>query len=282
MPADRTRRRVAILGCGYVGSALGRALAQAGHDVVATTTTPERTPAIRELGVTPVVIRLAETNRLPALLADPDAVYLTVAAGQGRGNYRAVYLDGTKQLLAALQDSRVTRVVYTSSSAVHGQRDGGWVDEQSPTEPAEANARVLLETEQALLAGIEMLRKQRPLSATVLRLCGIYGSGRDPLRWIESSAGSERTDGDGYLNLIHLDDIVAALVRLLEAPYHGVLNLNDDCPTLRRVFYDRLLAAAGLPPIRWVQPSGPPDLGKRVRNDLLKQTLGLTLKHPNH
>ncbi len=81
---------------------------------------------------------------------------------------------------------------------------------------------------------------------------------------------------------MHRDDIVQAILKLLEIPYHGVLNLSDDQPATRREYYDRLLAAARLPPIHWIAPPGKPSLGKRVRNELIKQTLGLKLLHPTH
>jgi nucleoside-diphosphate-sugar epimerase len=84
------------------------------------------------------------------------------------------------------------------------------------------------------------------------------------------------------VNLVHLDDIVAALASLLHVAYHGVLNLTDDHPEPRRRFYDRAIAAANLPPIRWIEPDKSPRLGKRVRNDLIKQKVGLVLKHPRH
>ena len=101
-------------------------------------------------------------------------------------------------------------------------------------------------------------------------------------RRIKSCAGKERSDGDAYLNLIHLDDIVAALTALLAARHHGVLNLSDDRPLPRREFYDRIIAEAGLPATQWISAGSPPQRGKRVRNDLIKRTLGLTLEHPMH
>jgi hypothetical protein len=84
------------------------------------------------------------------------------------------------------------------------------------------------------------------------------------------------------VNLIHLEDIVGALAALLDVANQGVLNLVDDQPEQRRDLYGRILGEAGLTSIRWVHDEQSPHLGKRVRNDLVKRTLNLELKHPRH
>ena len=268
---------MAILGCGYAGAALGRALAADGFDCLGTTTTPRRVDDIRALGIRPVVIELDEAARLHEILLDRDLVFLTVAAGGERRDYREVYLAGAGRLLKAVEGTSVRRVIYTSSTAVYGQDDGTWVDEESPTEPLSENGRVLVETERCLLAGTQ----DGGICATVLRLSGIYGPGRGPHNRLAQLAGQERNDGDVYLNLIHVDDIVAAMRRLIDVDYHGILNLSDDSPTPRREFYDRILAVSGLPPIQWTPRAGPAR-GKRVRNNRIKSLLNLSLRHPMH
>lgn len=274
----RTRMNIAIIGCGYVGSALGYALGQAGHDVLGTTTRPERADDLRALGLKPAVVMLNEVPAVASLLGDRQVVYLTIAAGRQDSDYRRVYVEGVRCLLNAVNDTPVKRIIYTSSTSVYGQNDGRWVDETSPTEPTTDRGRLLLEAERTLLEGAE----QVGVVATVLRLAGIYGPGREPASWLARCAGHERSDGDAYLNLVHRDDIVAALMALSDIPYPGVLNLNDDAPTTRRDFYDRLAVASDISPVRWTTSSDSPTLGRRVRNDLAKRTLGIVLKHPTH
>ena len=269
---------IAIIGCGYVGSALGRTLGQAGHDVRGTTTRPERADDLRVLGIQPAVVMLNEIPAVASLLGDRQVVFLTIAAGRQDSDYRRVYVEGVRCLLSAVEGTSVKRIIYTSSTSVYGRSDGGWVDETSPTEPTTDRGRLLLEAERTLLEGAEQIG----VAATVLRLAGIYGPGREPASWLARCAGQERSDGDAYLNLVHRDDIVAALIALLDVPYRGVLNLNDDAPTTRRDFYDRLAAASDVSPVRWTRRSESPTLGRRVRNDLVKRTLGIVLKHPTH
>ena len=56
---------------------------------------------------------------------------------------------------------------------MYSQNDGGWVDEDSPTEPDSFSGRRLLEAEQILAAS--------PFGTVSLRLGGIYGPGRTGL-----------------------------------------------------------------------------------------------------
>ncbi len=260
-----------------MGSAVGGALAAEGSDCVGTTTAPERIDDIRNACIRPVVLELAQTDRVHELLLDRDVVFLTVAAGRAHRDYRHVYLDGARHLIDAIENTPVRRLIYTSSTAVYGQDDGSSVDEDSPTQPASERGRILVDTEQCLLNGAARLG----ICATVIRLSGIHGPGRGPQNRLAQVAGGQRDDGDAYVNLIHLDDIVTAMRKLIDVEYHGVLNLTDDAPTTRRDYYDRLIAEAGLPPIHWISGDNT-GRGKRVRNDRIKRLLNLSLQHPEH
>lgn len=274
------RMPIAIIGCGYVGSALAEVLIGAGLDVVATTTSAGRIPELQSLGVRAELLDIADVDRLAAVLADRQVVYLTIAPKHRGTDYRDVYLAAAQHLAVAVARVPVRRVIYTSSTRVYGQDDGSWVDESSPTEPRDERGRVLLKAENVLLE----LGKDGgdPLSVSVVRLAGIHGPGREPAKRVRTLAGTQQSGGDAYVNLIHRDDIVSALVALLDVQHHGVLNLSDDAPEPRRVFYDRLIAHSGLPAIDWIDESSSQHTGKRVRNDRIKRLLGIQLAHPTH
>ena len=248
-----------------------------------TTTTIARADELAGDGIKPVVFDIGEVERLRELVVAHDVVYLTIGVGRKRGNdrgndgdiYRNTYLVGARNLVSALAGSAVRQVVYTSSTGVYAQDDGEWVDESSPTEPPTENGQILVETERLLLA-------ESPCTTTIFRLGGIYGPGRDAAGFVCRAAGTQRCDGDTYVNMIHVDDIVSAMTSVLDRPYHGVLNLTDDQPLRRREWYDRILAAHGQRPIDWEQSSVPSGQGKRVSNRLVKQKIGLELQHPMH
>lgn len=274
MPDPNTQAKVAVIGCGYIGAELARQLAAAGHDVLGTTRTPERLPELRRLGIAAETLDVADLERFRSLLADRRIVYLTVAAGRRDADYERVYLAAGRNLAAAAHDAGVHRVIYTSSTSVYSQNNGECVTEDSPTEPESENGMILVRTERALL------ELNLPGGVTIVRLAGIYGPGRDLERFAAFAAGSARDDGDAWVNLVHRDDVVDALVRLLPLAHHGVLNFANDHPIIRRELYDRLIESAGLAPITWSPRSGTADGGKRVSNQRIKDLIGLQLRRP--
>ena len=150
-----------------------------------------------------------------------------------------------------------------SSSAVYGDHDGGWVDEDTPPAPPGFNGRVLLEAE-ALVQG---------QGGSSVRLAGLYGPGRlqlvDRLR-----AGAVRVPRAHpfHVNRIHVDDAASAFMHVLDDPtpapvYVGV----DDTPLPMHELYDAIAIACGAP----LPQEGPPPPGigsKRLRNHRLRTT----------
>ncbi len=262
--------RTLIAGCGYVGCALGERLASEGHTVFGARRNVESLPP----AIQPVALDLSSPIAPDKLPPDLDFVFYTASAGgSSEDAYKSAYIEGPRNLLAALETQNARRVLFTSSTGVYGQRDGEWVDEESPTEPESFSGRVLLEGERVFLDG--------PYPAVVLRLGGIYGPGRT--RSIERAI--RRADGEEpplYSNRIHRDDCAGALrhLMLLEEPeqvYLGVDNEPTDRRTVAEWLEDRL------PPetTRADGPSGTPRrrTNKRCDNSRLLAS-GYRFLHP--
>ena len=229
--------RVLISGCGYVGSALGLLLAADGHTVFGL----RRNTAALPAGITPVRADLSTPLPPKALPPNFDAVVCAASPGGSSDEaYRTAYVDGPRNLISALGGQDIERFVLVSSTGVYGQRNGEWVDEGSPTEPASASGRRLLEGEALVLGG--------PFPAAVLRLGGIYGPGRTGM--IERALRNPPPQDalPQYTNRIHRDDCAAALRHLLlllipdpEPIYLGV----DHEPADRRTVAEWLTSHLG-------------------------------------
>ncbi len=226
---------VLIAGCGYVGCAVATELVAAGHEVFGLRRRVERLPP----GVRPIAADLAERASLGAL---PPATHLVYAASAGARTERAyerAYVKGLENVLAALGDERLERVVFTSSTAVYGQSDGRWVDETSPTFPTHFTGQILLDAERLLFG--------RPCSAVSLRLSGIYGPGRTRLvRMVHE--GRAHAAHDVFANRIHRDDCAGAIAHLLFHPSPEPLYLGtDDDPAPIDEVYGYVASLLGVP-----------------------------------
>ena len=228
--------RVAILGCGYVGLALGARLAEAGHDVTGVRRSEEGLARVDDAGLRAVE---ADVTDRASLAAVPDADWLVFAAssgGRGAEAARAVYVDG----LATAADAFASRadppdrLVYTSSTGVYGDHGGDWVDESTPVDPTTPKTEVLVEAEERARAA--------PFDATVARFAGLYGPGRYRLeRYLEGPVT------DGYLNMVHRADAAGAVAHLLEedrARGETVLVVDDE-PVSKWTFADWLADECG-------------------------------------
>lgn len=230
--------RVLVAGCGYVGTALGRELAARGDRVFGLRRDPSRLP--RE--IVPVAADLADPRTLAAL-PDADAVVYAASAGEhSEAAYRAAYVDGLANLIAALAAGgrAPRRLLFVSSTAVYAQESGEWVDEESPAEPEHWSGRILLEAE-------ALARRCAP-EAVVVRCGGIYGPGRTRLvdrarRGATYPAGAPR-----WTNRIHRDDCAGVLAHLLRLPNPEPLYLGvDDEPASLEEVLRWLAARVGAP-----------------------------------
>lgn len=263
--------RILIAGCGYVGTALGLRLAARGDEVHGLRRDPAGLPA----AILPIGADLTDPSTLRGL-PKVDAVVLAMSpGGREAERYRSTYIDGPQTLLTTLAErgDAIRRVLFTSSTAVYGQRDGEWVDEDSPTEPASATAQVLVDAERSVLAG--------PFEATVLRLGGIYGPGRTRMLERVRTGDVRCPPAPEYTNRIHRDDAAGALAHLLdldvpESVYLGVDSDPADRCTVYRWLAERLGA-----PTPAVDPEAASSRGsKRCRNDRLLGT-GFELRFPS-
>ncbi len=218
--AHTTPLRVAVLGAGYVGSAVAAEVVRRGHAAWAVR---RSNVAATHDGVT--WLRGSIGSQPVAGIPDAlDAVILTVAPSSALDGYDATYPPAASAALALARATNAKALIYTSSTGVYGGRNGEWVDEHSPRAGAGDGNRALIAAEDVLL-GADWD------AVTILRVAGIYGPGRDPRgRMRNASALPQR--GEYWTNLAHRDDIVGAVLHVIATPSAAkIFNVSDGAPT---------------------------------------------------
>jgi len=272
--------RVLIVGCGYVGLALGVELVRQGHQVFGLRRSVGAKAQLLAAGITPVVADIARPIEAPTATYD----WVVNCASSSRGgveDYRSVYLKGIRNVLNWVSAKPPAKFVYTSSTSVYGQMEGETVSEESETIPASETARVLVETEKALVERAQ----EFGIPAVILRVAGIYGPERG--YWLKQFLkGEARIEGDGQrvLNMVHRDDVAGAIVAALQRGRAGeIYNAVDDEPVMQLDFFQWLAETLGkpLPPFA---PEGAERkravTNKRVSNRKLKEELGYKFRFP--
>jgi len=181
--------------------------------------------------------------------------------------------------IAALLDHPPSRFIYTSSTGVYGDYDDGWVDESSPRRADHPAGLRLIETEDILFNAIEEER----FPGVVVRLSGIYGPNRIPGRDQVLKRGALRGDPENYLNLIHLDDLIALLLAAPLAETGECYLFSDDHPVQRKDYYAFLAGRLGISDFspRWNSSDGPV-ASRRCRNQKMKERFHFNLKYPSY
>lgn len=179
-------------------------------------------------------------------------------------------------------------VGYLSTTAVYGDRGGAEVTEQSEVIPSSQRGSRRALAEQQWLS----LYHKYGIPVHIFRLAGIYGPGRSALDSIRAGV-ARRIEKPGHMfNRIHVEDIVQVLLASFNNPNPGsIYNLADDVPAPSHAVIGTACELLGLTPPP-VIPYDEADLApitqsfykdnKFVRNDKIKQELGVQLRYPNY
>jgi nucleoside-diphosphate-sugar epimerase len=231
--------RYLVVGCGYVGMRLARALLPRGP-VIALTRTEASAERLDAQGIDALAWDLDSAEApVPRGLATLSVVYYLVPPPpDGRTDPRV------KRFLAKLP-SPPARLVYLSTTGVYGDTGGAPVDENSPVNPGSDRARRRADAEASVRAYCE----RRGVGWTILRVPGIYGPGRLPLERLKRGEPLIRHSEAGLSSRIHVDDLVAACVLVASAPRatERIYNVSDGNPTSMTEYLERVATLTGLP-----------------------------------
>ena len=262
--------RVLIAGCGYVGEAAANQFHAHGWEVECWTGS---TDSAAKLTGRFYPVRAVDVSYPVAPIPDVDVIILSVSSrGGDEEQYRRLYLGGARNLRAAFPDATI---LFTSSTSVYAQTNGGRVDETSVAEPAHAKGKILRETEEVV----------RAAEGVVLRLGGIHGPGRSAIVTKFLRGEAVAGDPERFINQVHRDDIVSALLLLAERrhEYPGeIFNVVGDQPIKAMDAYEWLAPRLRKPIPSSTEKAPPSKRGvsnKQVSNAKLR-ALGWTPRFP--
>ena len=177
---------------------------------------------------------------------------------------------------------------YLSTIGVYGDSRGGWVDEDTPTNPThERTIRRRIAEDAWLTFGVQTAK-----AVQIFRIAGIYGPGRNVLEDLLAGSARRLIKPGQVFNRIHVEDISQSLAAAMSRGRPGrIYNLTDDEPAS---VDDVLLRAASLLGVE--APTAVPfDAAsvssmlasfyadnRRVRNQRIKSELKVVLRFPTY
>lgn len=259
--------------------------------LLALSSSPERAPRLRELGITPLagdldrpatLARLAGLGTRVVHLAPPES---DLAADWWR-DFR------TLALLRALRRRVAPRsFVYASTSGVYGDCGGARIDETRAVNPRTPRAQRRVDAERA----VRHYGRAARVRASILRIPGIYAPDREggtPRERLLRGTPVLQARDDVYTSHIHADDLARAV---LAAMWRGrpqrIYHAADDTELKMGDYFDLAADLYGLPrPRRLPRSTAEAELplmllsfmseSRRLDNRRLKEELRVRLRYP--
>ena len=199
-----------------------------------------------------------------------------------------VVLKSNYEDIANALKTSVKRVIYLSTTAVYGDANGSTVDEKYKINPQSdrAKSRILAESQWTDLCD------KFGVTLNILRLSGIYGTGRNQIRNLINGTAKRIIKEGHVFNRIHVADIARIIYMLSVSDIKSdIFNISDDMPAPPQdvvEFAARLLNTDPPEPVIFSEAI----LSEMARsfysetkyiiNQKIKEKLGLELKYPNY
>ena len=226
-----------VFGGGYLGEAAAHEALARGGKALVTSRQYERRAELEAMGFT--TLDPADEAALDQAVAKATAILIT-APPEASG------CPGLERLVPALGRTGAYPdwIGYVSSTAVYGDRGGGWAFEDEALNAATLHGARRVKAEHDWLdAGRGM-----GLTVQIFRLPAIYGRGRSPVDRILGGTARRITKPGQVFNRIHVEDAVAGFFASMARPNPGrAYSLCDDEPAPSEAVLDWTTEQLGLP-----------------------------------
>lgn len=230
------KKRISILGCGWLGFSLAKRLLSSGITSVVkgSTTSQHKLDQFAAVGIGGYLLSLNPEAGLDVGISEPffesDIIVISIPPRMSQ-NVAGNYAAQMRMVAEAIRKSPVKEVVFVSSTGVYRDLSQRAVesDVQLPEHSAQPE---MVAAENAISA----LRPEK--TVTVLRLSGLLGCNRIPGKYVKGQ--KDLTTGDIPVNYIHRDDAVGIIQAIIQQGIHNeTLNITAPFhPTRAEVYVD--------------------------------------------
>lgn len=207
--------QISILGCGWLGLPLAKALLENGFSVKGSTTSNEKISILENSGIQPHLITLSENETVGNLnhFLENSKILIIDVPPKLRGSatdpstaLRKTFVEKIKKVIPFIEKSSVENVLFISSTSVYGE-DNLVVTEETVLNPDTESGKQLVQVEQ-------LLQSNSNFKTTILRFGGLIGEDRHPIKFL---AGKTNLDNpNAPINLIHQADCIGIIQKIIE------------------------------------------------------------------
>ncbi|NIO21992.1 MAG: Gfo/Idh/MocA family oxidoreductase [Candidatus Aenigmarchaeota archaeon] len=245
------RKTVLVTGAsGFVGVAAVKRLLEDGYRVRAFVRKLSYISDLEKLGVEIYFGDIRHYDSFKTAVEGCDVIiHLAAAMKVPAAEFEEITVGGVKNLIKIAEEMNVSKVIYMSSMSVYdikGCKRRQWLDESHKLErrPRDRGPYTVSKTEAEMLVLKEIPKSKT--SWTVLRPSVIFGKGKK--LWLNSLGYSFGVKiriiigpSDGNLRLIHVDDVVDAIILSLknDSSNNKIYNLDHQDKITKREYINR-------------------------------------------
>ncbi len=208
------RKKISILGCGWLGLPLAKSLLSKGYEVKGSTTSKSKLEVLKNAGISPFQIQLEEhqiIGKIEDFLKETDVLVIDIPPGLRKAispTLEMTFVNKVKTLIPFIEKSGIQKVIFVSSTSVYG--DGFPIVEL--TESTQPNP----DTESGKqLAITETLLQSNPhFKTTVIRFGGLLGDDRHPVKFLAGRMNVENPNAP--VNMIQREDCIGIIEEILK------------------------------------------------------------------
>jgi nucleoside-diphosphate-sugar epimerase len=259
--------KISVMGCGWLGLPLAKALRQNGFSIHGSTTSVEKLRTLKKSEIQPFLIVL-ESDKLVGAIGEflhESTTLIIDIPPKLRGVNKENFIAKIQLLIPYIEKSSIKNVLFISSTSVYGD-ENDIVTEETDLNPDSEGGRQLAIVE-------NLLQINNHFKTTVLRFGGLIGDDRHPVRFL---AGRENLDNpNAPINLIHQEDCIGIILKIIQKKIWGeTFNASTPFHPSRSMYYTQKAVEKGLTPPTFNYDN--PSVGKTILSDKLKRELNYT------
>ena len=224
------RTQISILGCGWLGTAVGKRLLSKRYIVKGSTTSNDNYNMLETTGIQPYYLNVT-ANSMDidyGNFFNTDVLIISIPPKRIQ-NVEEVFTGQIKQIINYIKELKIPKVIFISSTSVY-ESTNKKVQEDEVGNPEKLSGKALLQAE-------KMLQDIDGTKTTILRIAGMVGADRNPARFL---LNKKDVSGDIPVNLVHRDDCVNIITEIIEKEIWGeVFNVCCTNHPTKRDFYTK-------------------------------------------
>ncbi len=231
-------KTISILGCGWLGTALGKSLLRKGWDVKGSTSSTASGNKLEMTGISTFYVKVLpkEIQIDYNSFFNTDVLLISIPPTR-TDDVEESFPQKIEQVISKAKEIGIKKVLFISSTSVYEGKKLE-VREGDEGQPEKKSGRALLKAESLLMS-------ETAFQTTILRFGGLIGYDRNPARFVRHQ---KEVAGQVPVNLIHRDDSVAIITEILEKEIWGeVFNAASPEHPTKKEFYSKAARISEFP-----------------------------------